>query len=333
MVELHRSSDTWFYPILGKGFHGSAYGHFPDVSAGFHLSGIVPSFVHLTYRYDVLIVGVLALIAPLVLEGPKLHDYRSLFLLFTGTWAAAVFIYMQSGGTDRYSYPFVMATVLFVFVECLPTITDASQWPQPRWLILVGLFAFLLGKNFQDGSAEFKAVLTRRYPSEAYLNLYQRAQVVVPQGAVILACLAKPFLLDFRRNTVYTVDHAGGASPPPGMPVLGSDAELASYLRLQSVRYVIYSYADEASYGRAKVGNRLQLGGNFNDDSLRVRAEYNIAFRDHLVALSQQGTKVFDDGRVFVLDLDARNSKVDRRSSPSSSEHPAAAASRNSSAQ
>jgi hypothetical protein len=166
--------------------------------------------------------------------------------------------------------------------------------------------AFFLGINYREGLYPYVAAVARWDPQpDRHPYPYQNAQAAVPEGAIVLACLSHPFMLDFKRNPIYTVDHAGGASPPPGIPVLGSDEELVAYLRRQSVRYVMYSYSDEASYGRIDAGESLKAGGNAYDDRARKLAEYNIAFRDHLSALAQQGAKVFDDGEVFVLDLES----------------------------
>jgi uncharacterized membrane protein YhaH (DUF805 family) len=306
MIELHRSSGTWFFPILGKGFHGSVYGSFPDVTAGLHFAGIVHTLVSFSWRSrETLALGILPLLSPLVIRGSKSRDYRSWVLLSLGTWVGAFILFIQSG-TVRYGYPFVMAAIFFLLAEYLPTTAEIARRFEARRLAVAALLAFFLGINYREGLYPYVAAVARWDPQpDRHPYPYQNAQAAVPEGAIVLACLSHPFMLDFKRNPIYTVDHAGGASPPPGIPVLGSDEELVAYLRRQSVRYVMYSYSDEASYGRIDAGESLKAGGNAYDDRARKLAEYNIAFRDHLSALAQQGAKVFDDGVVFVLDLES----------------------------
>jgi len=279
-----------------------------------HVSGLAHSLLAFCSRgRDILLLAVLLLAAPLVIEGSKPRHYRSFIFLSIATFTASFILSVQSGGLDRtsniprYSYSFVMATLFFMLVEYLPTVANIPYWSEPRRILMIALPAFFLGVNFKDGSETFLSVLKGRQSQtsdDIYPARYRNAQAAVPKGAVILACLSQPFLLDFQRNTVFTVDHAGGASPPPGMPVMGSYLELAAYLRRQSVRYVMYSYGDEASYGRRAFGDRLTMYGDFYADRVRKLTEYNVRFRDHLIKLSEEGTKIFDDGNVFVLDLE-----------------------------
>lgn len=319
MVQLHASSGTWFYPLLGRGFHGSTYGNFPGVSAHIRanaMAGALPAF--LARSRGLVALGIVPLVC-LPLVQARLRRVRQLALVWAAAWAAAFAIYLESGGLDRYGYPILLASTLFVLVECLPR-SDEARAPARSWRVATAaLLALLVPVKWSQGPSPFAPLGTRLDRSaEGERVDYLNGQAIVPPGAQILACAAYPFLFDFRRNPIYTVDHAGGASPPPGMPVMGTTDALTSYLRQRSIRYVIYSYADEAAYGRSAVADRLALRGGFYAERTRKLAEYNIAFRDHLSQLARGGAKVYENARVLVLDLEAPSAlrPADSRGTP-----------------
>jgi hypothetical protein len=306
MVQLHGSSGTWLYPVLGQGFHGSTYSDFPGVSHPVRASEFADGLpLFLVSARNLLALGVVPLVCLLLVDARR-RPVRQLVALWVASWSAAFVLSVQSGGLDRYAYPLVMAATLFVLVECLPRSDEAraraAHWRVAAAALLAG-FVWIKASERPGPFAPLRAPLG--FAAESQRADYRSAQAVVPPGAEILACASRPFLFDFGRNPIYTVDHAGGASPPPGMPVRGSTEAFAGYLRSVPIRYVIYSHADEASYGRRAVGDRLSLEGGFYADRTRKLAEYNIAFRDHLTGLAKQGAKVFDNGRLLVLDLEA----------------------------
>jgi hypothetical protein len=121
----------------------------------------------------------------------------------------------------------------------------------------------------------------------------------VPDGAVLLARLQFPFVLDFTRHTIFVANYPGGSSPPPGMPFEGPEA-LARYLCGQGVRYVAYSYQSEANFRRRDFEHRLEPG---TFPWTRTQARHTLAFQESLVELGRTRRRVFDNGREFVLDL------------------------------
>jgi hypothetical protein len=129
---------------------------------------------------------------------------------------------------------------------------------------------------------------------------YARMQRVVPEGAVLLTRLQYPFLLDFASHTIFIADLPGGASPPPGMPSFQGGESLAAYLCGQGVRYVAYSYAQEAGFGRATFRSRLHPGTH---PWPRAQARLAFDFQSSLDELGRTRHRIFDDGDVFVLDL------------------------------
>ena len=125
-------------------------------------------------------------------------------------------------------------------------------------------------------------------------------QRAVPEHVVLLARLEYPFLLDFKRNTVYIADYPGGSSPPPGMPFSQGGERLAEYLCGQGVRYVAYSYAAEAGFPKKVYRARLIPG---MDPWIRQQAQHTLDFQRNLAELGRTRAAIFDDGDVHVLDL------------------------------
>jgi hypothetical protein len=128
---------------------------------------------------------------------------------------------------------------------------------------------------------------------------YARMQQSIPQGETVLTRLAYPFVLDFKRNRIFIADWPGGASPPPGMPSFKGDEALANYLISKSIRYVAYSYANEANFSWKLYGKRINHGNN----QIRTTARHTFDFQYNLKQLGKTRKRIYDDGYIFVLDL------------------------------
>jgi hypothetical protein len=128
-------------------------------------------------------------------------------------------------------------------------------------------------------------------------------QLSIPPGQKVLVRLDKNFLLDFRRNPIFIDDLPGGASLPPGIPAFKGSEALAEYLVQHGIHYVAYSYADDANFSRALFSDRLNPKVNI---WLRKGAQLTFDFQDNVVQLARSRRKLFDDGKMFVLDLATR---------------------------
>jgi hypothetical protein len=93
-----------------------------------------------------------------------------------------------------------------------------------------------------------------------------------------------------------------GASLPPGIPIFKGPGALADYLVQHGIRYLAYSYEDEATFSRAQFGSRLEPRVNI---WIRRRAEIAFDFQDNALTLGKSRKKLYDNGRMFVLDLEA----------------------------
>jgi len=135
--------------------------------------------------------------------------------------------------------------------------------------------------------------------SEQHLQQHRTLQRAIPAGATLLARLEMPFLLDFRRNTILIMDWPGGASPPPGMPLSNTSEALAAYWLSRSIRYVAYSYANEAGFSQQSEAWKLKQRHPW----VRTHAKHTFALHERLRELGATRKRIYDDGEVFVLDL------------------------------
>src|SRR5262249_17255389 len=88
---------------------------------------------------------------------------------------------------------------------------------------------------------------------------------------------------------------------PPGMPAFQGSEALARYLASKSIRYVAYSYSNEAGFPKSELGHRAEP--SFPYSLARTEAAYTFDFQDNLRSLGDSRRRLYDDGRRFLLDL------------------------------
>lgn len=298
MISMYRSSGTFLYPLLGRGYHQPF--HWLTILRGAQLL-----FQHITDPSSV----ALATLGVFYLTSRRwgISGREAVLSLLLAAAVGHVVVTLATGepNNSRYSFPFVFAAVLALITVAASWSPTARQneWAASGPLLAIGVALFLVGSTWFPSRILYAECLQgiRRGIQSAPLvpspeiAAYQQLQRSIPQGEVILARLEKPFLLDFKRNTVFLVDYAV-ASPPPGMPLSEGGEALARYLTSQSTRYVAYSYTGEAAR-RAVVGHDRYSPFTLN------QIERTFDFEDDLEQLSKTRRRVYDDGRSFVLDL------------------------------
>jgi hypothetical protein len=309
MIDSHRSSGTFFYPILGKGFHGSKYGTYllPTAHMGiWNLLGFFDGLVHP-------IGGILAMEACLIWLAFRLKKGDRLveLIIVINLVIDVVFIGIGIGGVQTYRYTFALlfAVALFLLIKELAfsgSLPSLSFGERVAPILLLGV---LIGGGFDQfmlfekwvGFTQFLNSFTERnIVSPAEVAEYRDMQLSVPPGQKILVRLDKNFLLDFRRNIIYINDLPGGASLPPGIPIFKGPDAVADYLIQHGIRYLAYSYGDEAAFSRRDYSDRMKPNVNI---WLRRGAQIGFDFQDNCVLLGKSRKKLYDDGHMFVLDL------------------------------
>jgi hypothetical protein len=309
MVEMFLSSGTFLYPIFGKGYHGSAYGPFPSVSSLETSWPWILGALRFVFFSPGSIIGFLLIAYIIAKKSLDPPDRRINVIIFLATWIS-VFLMTWSSGIGRYSVPILMSCIVFLFVEFfadpLPSqkTTSLDKYKATKvLLLLIFFFAFCWPNGVQK---KLRQIISLSRPSTmwtiAEIEQYENLQKSIPPGVSILARVSKPFLFDFQRNQVFVIDWPGGASIPPGIPLSGNDRQLVDYLRSKAIRFIVYSYADEAGYPYAKYKERLNWKfGYFK--RVRDLTFYTFLFHRKLMDLAKFFTKTYDDGQIFVLDL------------------------------
>ncbi len=307
MIANHQASATWFYPSLGQGFHYSRYKLYPPPG-----------------NYDLRIVmkKVLPFNAPMVvialaiwIWGRRDAGSRSAMTLAIAAAVASILVGVATGGDSvrRYNYPCLLPAILLTYAVFA---SRANAGPEKRrWRLLeyasaafVVLVALSVGFNtftYEYGwyVRSFRASLTDfRITSPAVRAEYAALQAAIPHNGVVLETVAYAFLLDFRQHPIYMADVPGGASLPPGWPARQPGEALADYLRRSGIRYLAYSYhdgvelTDEAAAYTMHDPHATQWIHSENALQLDAHHQYE--------ELAETRRHVFDDGKLFVLDLE-----------------------------
>lgn len=338
MIALHHSSATFLFPLLGIGYHGAAYGTIALPSDGLTWPGLLSGLL-LTKRPLLalfLIVGsiiavywsrprrsaaddlmaILAiLVVPLVLlvfavtgGGAAGHGYRYAHSTYAAV-AVPGFAWLArrlfASGANSSVVKVSAASAVIIFAGCLlpPSSVMLGYFAQVSYINLVYLvtgntdLAFRLSKtvywpNASLSDAEDSARLAR-------------AQQTTKRRATVLADLQRPYLLDFKRNVVWSVgDCPAGSSPPPGFPIDGSAQEVAGYLRGAGVDYIIFQYQGPQPWFDIQL-REFQQGfyreSRWVEDCVRAAVKFQAALRELMA--SQPLT--YRDDRFAVIALSA----------------------------
>lgn len=304
MINHLHSSGTLLYPLFGRGYEGSQYGSFASPWADLTWQNALHAALKNLVRNTYLVPLVIATFCYVRWKDKQNVSAGPLAVLFGSVSAflgLLLMIAIPAYGV-RYAAPILFGAFMALAVR---------RFTSLRLLALL----FAVGLIFASGDSNLFSRLTRcskniaqaaktpvYAPSAEELASYRGLQAAVPPGAVLLARLSLPMLLDFNRNTVYVIDWPGGASPAPGLPSFKGGEALAEYLRSKSIRYVAYSYGNEANFQKERWKIRLE------SDNIWVvtQARHAFDFQDNLMELGSTRRRIYDDGKHFVLDLNER---------------------------
>lgn len=317
MILLYQSSGTLLYPLLGKGYHGSVYGTFLPHWTGLTISRLTRMFFYYLGEFYVISLILLSFISfrPLRANAGR---RASLSLWISALLGALIILITIRISHPRFYFPFAFAAIIILITIAMAETAEKGQsrfknytfafmavfvagaiignnWGSLRWYShRRGYFSYSeLIRNIKIGVKNIPLA------SDEEVFRYARMQQSIPEGATVLTRFDKPFLLDFGRNTLFIADYPGGASPPPGMPSFKGPEALANYLNSKSIRYVAYSYANEAEFTWEKYGDRVRHG----HPGIRTEAQHTFDFQHNLKQLGETRKRIYDDGHIFVLDL------------------------------
>jgi hypothetical protein len=184
----------------------------------------------------------------------------------------------------------------------------------PDTIVSGQLYAWAAGRPYTIFPEEEDATADR-----GKLRAVARAmQDAVPPGRPILVRLDTPFLLDFRRNPIWVMDHPGLCGPPPGAPQPATVSAWTRYLRSAGVAFVAYAYGDQA--GESPQHDALFLsdtGPSYYQQRLTTETA---AVQAVLLKLRANTQVIYDDGTRYVAALgDRTTAQGTGKASPKSS--------------
>jgi len=318
MISMYQSSGTLLYPLLGKGYHGSVYdgGTFLVRWAGLTiLGGIRISLYYLGEPYVVSLV-LLSVVSLISRPAKFVRRGASLSISISAILGTLIMLISTRVPSPRHYFAYLFSAIIILMMLALSNIKEkdnskfknyttvftailvagiiiGNNWSSLRWLSYPRFQTWQCIRSIKAGMKNAPLI------SDEVVFRHTRMQQSIPQGETVLARLAYPFLLDFKRNRIFIANWPGGASLPPGMPSFKGAEALANYLISKSIRYVAYSYANEANFSWKLYGKRI----NHGNPQIRTTAQHAFDFQDNLKQLGKTRKRIYDDGYIFVLDL------------------------------
>jgi hypothetical protein len=265
MYAQWRASGTPFFPFLGRGWHGTAYGTIPTINSLIanrdHLLNVL-----LIAAFDPcmwVVAGLSAIVFRAKANDARRWRFATVGFFYLVNYAAIV--YGTSGvSSTRYTFPLSLSAALVFLIEAYgPLETSATRaYAQVRHLgyrqrrrlgaaLITGAFVAVVVAStagyFERSQVWIKGQFARRLsawqPSVEEVTIYRGIQNAIPERSKALVFLPKAYLLDFRRNQIMINDQPWTAGPPPGWPMTGSAQATASYLRSNGIEFVLAAKA------------------------------------------------------------------------------------------
>jgi hypothetical protein len=308
MLVVHRIAGTPLYPLLGFGTMTHT-----EV-AGFTAPTILAKNVgRILFCYPLAALGMWAV------TRARPGTQSETFLCLLTPLLLLLSVIAQTKYTIfgwRYGYVAVVPLPLFLFVELLGA-PAARRWYRTPLPACLALFAVALVHNeawhpdtvafgqlfvWMAGQPYNPYAQTDATAARAKLRATLRAmQNAVPPGRLLLVRLEDPFLLDFRRNPVWVMDHPGLCGPPPGPPQSATVAAWVPYLRSAGVAYVAYDYATAAGEPAQLDAAFLSVNGpSYYQEHISAAAA---EVQSVLLGLSKSVPPIYDDGTRDVVPL------------------------------
>jgi len=319
-ISLYQSSGTLLYPILGKGFHGSVYGGSVKLA-----NSVIDSKAAINLKLK-LIFGILYILAVLGIRfwiigiSKKPIARETAVSNFISSVIGTAIIAFATANTDsyRYAYPQLLvmyAVFILIIVENIEQNKLSIKFKKIASLSAVVLSVLVAIKSHRyNDLRSYKETINNislGVNNVPLVTLEEREKYAkmldsVPQKSRVLTRLDNTFLMNFKKHTIWIADFPGGASLPPGMPSFKGEEALADYLVSHSIRYVAYSYANEANFPRNVLEPILIPSPNKWVENQALNA---FEFQDSLQKLGKTRKRIYDDGQNFVIDLSSNKNQ------------------------
>lgn len=304
MIAQRATSGTYFYPLLGKGFHYSSYGLYPAPSA-FNARIILHKI--LPFNLPILFILLFEWFS-----GEDDEQTSAIVALTAATLIASVLVGIATGGDSlrRYNYPVIVPSVLLLFVvfsRRVNHLPHVAKWRLVQACSAVLAVATALYIGFNSWTHEYGRTVQNLHaaftpfsivPSSVGLE-YAAVERTIPTDAAAIATVDNPFLLDYRTHQIYIADFPGAASLPLGWPGRSNGEALAGYLLSHHIRYLAYSYGTQASddYLVSIMKNKSITQWIRSQDEMMLDSHHQYLY------LANTRRHLYDDGSIYVLDL------------------------------
>lgn len=305
MLDMYRSSGTPLFPVLGRGCHVSAYGDYLPPWRAVGARNLARTVVFdVILRTDV--VALLLLSVSWLTCCSQEPKGRAPLLACVGAaiFGSAVTAVAIGGCRARDGFPTVYCGIFLLMARLNRPRQPRGTSPVAAVLLAAGM---LLGCHWRTIVADVRFARAQLGQAATFCSKdlfasererMAAVQEVIPPGAHVLAVVPKPFLLDFKRHTVYVGDYLGLVSPPPGIPAREGPDAVRKYLLALGIDYVVFSYVDNA--GQDAMKRRPSETWSPWLSSIAPRL---LACLDVLQELTRTSRRLFDDGSIAVLDL------------------------------
>lgn len=310
MAAQRAASGTFFYPVLGHGFDYTAYGLLPAPSTF--------SSAHVIAKIVAVSLPLLILYMCIARWAVRDAATRVILALTAAAFLSTIIVGWGVGGDSirRYDYPFIAAVLILFAAEWMrevisPADHSARVATALRWMsvAIVLIFALSVWGNHDSHTTKRLAAdlpfAFRAAPlaSTEIRQQYDALNRALPSDGATLATVRDSFLLDFRGREIFIADYPGAAGPPPGWPILSDGDALGDYLRSVGVRYLVYGYADCAGLPDARM--RREMADPKVSGWVRTQRLIVAAAHQQYAQLARSHKKIYDDGSIWVLDLES----------------------------
>ena len=314
MILSFRSSGTPLFPLI----HGHFNNTFPMLQRPVNLRQELSDLRGtLTQNAFLPLFPLFALAAAVLPDAKCRQPLRALLISTAIGWVLLVSALASDIPSFlRYVYGFVVALVLAATTSCATTVTAASRNRQSaarlgKAAAVIAAIAQLFLKTEHaiqvhtwtiDRLLSGAAAIRLHAPAGSPLwRQYNALQNRVPPGVPLLVMVDFPFMFDFSRNAIFSIDTAAAVSPPPGMPYFQGPGKIAQYLRNTGIRYLAFVRPDKAvALYRRDVWEKELRG---TQPLWHAQAPIFLDIFSNFERLAVMDQPLYDDGTLVLLDL------------------------------
>lgn len=309
MAAMRETSGTYLYPIFGTGYDYSSYHTFPAP----YRTGLI----HVLLAAAIFCLPLTAIIFfqlfLLRREGNSLVLLAMTVACLLGTMASD----FSTGGDSvgRFNFPIVIVAILLTYLQFSRERRLRPDWKPGRFLqagsiaVLVLASAFVeFGSRGAEYSTMWHRIRMSLYdpPVDSAETRQEYAQIgaALPKDGLILTTLQHPYLLDHLDQHILLADWPGCASLPPGWPIKKDGEALAEFLLSHSIRYLAYT----ANSVLVDYSSKVTSGSLPASVLTKSQCESYLLATKQYLELKQSRRIIYDDGKVFIVDLSSRGS-------------------------